>query len=424
MGEPRQRAKAREREREIESQLRALQNGDAKARREAALYLGEAGAGEAVGELIDVYETDEDKSVRKAAAYALGQFKAIDKAMAKGKKEQVEKLLKRVEVEGRLGGRAPNGAIMQIVVLLLVLLGILSAAYIFAPQLRAQFGEVAEVVQAVAAPDRDRPTLVRDTEGYFNALRGDSEALLGEYQKLLSGQAVTCGVTFANPPTYLVSPADTNSDPDIAFVVSRLNTLRDQFVAARVAYDENCAGTRTLSAADSGALLQPLVQIREAFGELQSNMNSILGLPTPTPTADPNAAALPSSDIATQVVLLIDILNAMDGETGAGTLLVQYWNEAGNTGITVGCAAAAPVIPTNIALPTELEASAPNLTQAVVLVNSGLNATRNGWNQLVASCAENTVSGRARAELLNAQSAVASFGLARELLNAVSSGQP
>lgn len=424
MGEPRMRAKAREREREIERQMQALQSADPKARREAALYLGEAGAADAVGELIDVYETDEDRSVRKAAAYALGQFKAIDRAMLRGRTEQVEKLLKRVEVEGRLGKRAPNGGILQIVLLLLVLLGILIAAYIFSPQLKAQFGEVAEVAQSLSAPDRGRETLVADSEVYFNGLRGDSESLFGEYQRLLSSQPLSCALTFANPPTYLISPNDTGQNPDIAFLVSRLNDLRDQALAARVPYDEACAGTRTLTTAESGALLQPLVQIREAFMELQPRMNSILGLPTATPTLPPNATPLPSIDLPTQVVQITDIINQMDGETGAATLLVQYWTEAGSTGATVGCDAEPPVIPGDVVLPPELAASAPNLVQAVAQVNTGLSATRNGWNQLVASCEEGNVSGRARAELINAQAAVASFGLARGLLDLVANGQP
>jgi hypothetical protein len=418
------RAKAREREREIERQMQALQSSDPKARREAALYLGEAGAADAVGELIDAYETDEDRGVRKAAAYALGQFKAIDRAMMRGRTEQVEKLLKRVEVEGKLGKRAPNSGIMQIILLLLVLLGILSAAYIFAPQLKAQFGEVAEVAQSLTAPDRGRQTLVTDAEAYFNALEGDSEALFDEYQKLLSNQSLSCSLTFADPATYLISPNDTAQNGDIAFLVNRLNALRNQTLTARAPYDEACAGTRTLTSAESGALLQPLVQIRGAFTELQPRLDRILGLPTAVPTLPPNATPITSVDLPTQVVQITDIINQMDGATGAATLLMQYWSEAGETGATVGCDAEPPVIPGDIILPPELASSAPNLAQAVQQVNTGLEATRNGWNQLVASCAENAAATQARSGLTNAQAALASFGLARGLLDLVANGQP
>jgi hypothetical protein len=417
------RAKARERALEIERQMQALQSSDPKARREAALYLGEAGAADAVGELIDIYETDEDRRVRKAAAYALGQFKAIDRAMMRGRSAQVEKLLKRVEVEGKLGKRAPNGGIIQIVVLLLVLLALLITAYLFAPQLRAQFGEVAEVAQSLAAPDRDRQTLIADAEAYFNGLRGDSEALFGEYQRLLSSQPLSCAATFANPPTYLISPRDVGENPDIATLVNRLNELREDTLAARAPYDEACAGTRTLTTAESGALLQPLVQTRAAFAELQPLLNTILGVPTATPTLAPNTTPIPSIDLATQVVEINFLIEGMVGETGAATLLLQYWSEAGTTGTTVGCEGEPPVIPGDIALPAEATASTPNLAQAIQQVNTGLAAVRNGWNQLVASCEEGNVSGRARAELINAQAALDSFGLARGLLEQVANGE-
>ncbi len=424
MGEPRQRAKAREREREIERQLGELQSSDPKARRAAVLYLGEAGAADAVGELIDVYETDEDRRVRKAAAYALGQFKAIDRAMQRGKTEQVEKLLKRVEVEGRLGRRAPNGTILQSVLLLLILLGILSAAYVFRSEIRAQFGEVAEVVEAVTAPDRDRATLIADSEAYFNALRGDGETLFGEYQRLLSGQTVTCAATFSDPETYLMSPADMAEHGDIAFLVERLNDLRDQTLAARTPYDETCAGTRTLTTADSGIVLQPLVQIRAAFAELQPTLNTILGLPTATPTLAPQVTPSPTVDLATQIVEINFLIDSMAGEAGAATLLLQYWTEARNSGTSTGCSVTPPEIPGAVTLPPGLDASAPNLALAVTQINTSLDAVRNGWNQLVISCGENSVSVGANAQVMNAQFALDAFVAAREITEQVANEAP
>jgi hypothetical protein len=425
MAEPRTRAKAREREREIERQLQELKSSDPIVRRAAALYLGEAGAADAVGELIDIYETDEDKRVRKAAAYALGQFKAIDRALLRGRKQEVEKLLRRVEVEGRLGRRAPTASVLQIIVLLVVLLLILAAAYIFSPQIRAQFGEVAQVVQSVTAPRRDRPTLTRDVQAYFTSLRADSDALFADYQRLLSGQALTCSITFTNPPAYLIAPEDASANTDIAFVISRLNGIRTQLAEARIPYDEACAGTRTLTTADSGAVLQPLVAATQAFQALQSNLDAILGLPTATPTQNPGTPnPFAQASTGELVTLLSSIIEQMAGEGGAATLLAQYWGEAGATGSTTGCSAPPPAIPVNIALPEGLAAGSPNLTLAIEQVNNGLNATRNGWNQLVASCAENAVATQARAGVTNAQNAVASFGLARELISQVSSGQP
>ena len=69
---------AEERQQLINAMLDKLEHGNAAERRAAAYWLGEAAAGDAVDELIKTYHDDDNKSVRAAAAYALGMFRAVD----------------------------------------------------------------------------------------------------------------------------------------------------------------------------------------------------------------------------------------------------------------------------------------------------------------------------------------------------------
>ncbi|MBE0691088.1 MAG: HEAT repeat domain-containing protein, partial [Anaerolineae bacterium] len=183
--------RAKAREREIERNQSKLRSDSPEERREAAIYLGEAAVSEAVNDLIDLYETDDDKKVRKAAGYALGQFKAIDHELSKGQHKKVEALLKRVEVEDKLGKRAPVGAAVQVSGILLVLLILLLAANLFAPQLRERLNETRQIVESVSEPGRDRATLIADTEAYFIYLRTDAETIATEYQRVMGGDSVS-----------------------------------------------------------------------------------------------------------------------------------------------------------------------------------------------------------------------------------------
>jgi hypothetical protein len=414
-------AKARAREREIERRLPKLRSKDPQERAEAALYLGEAAYADAVPDLIDMYETDDDKRVRNAAKYALGQFRAIDKFLAKGQNTRVEKLLADVEERGILGRRAGNGAALQVVLMLALLLGLLVAANIFSPQLRQQLGRVNEVVQAANAPRRDRPTLLTEVQTYLTTLRDDAQTVTREYQRLLSGDTLTCAAFFNDPAAYLIAPDDASANGDIAGVVTQLNQLRLDVQNARVPYTDTCAGNRTLTTGDSGALLAPLTQINAAFTELNERFATIVdpdrATPVPTPTP------LPPADVNVHLAPLNALIDSLTAADGASALLLGYWTEVQATGATAGCAAAVPTIPANYVLPEADAAASPNLATAVTQVNTALDAIRNGWNQLTASCAENAVATQGQAGVTNAQAAAAALTFARDVLALVANGE-
>ncbi|MCC6615183.1 MAG: HEAT repeat domain-containing protein [Anaerolineae bacterium] len=418
MSESNPRAKARERE--IERNLSKLRSDSPQERREAAQYLGEAAVSESIPELIDLYETDDDRKVRRAAAYALGQFKAIDRELEKGQQKKVELLLKRVEVNGKLGKRAPVGAAVQVSIILVVLFVLLLAANLFAPQVRARLDEARQIVESVAAPRRDRPTLIDDTETYYLQLRSDVEALAGEYQRVLGGDSVSCSVDFSGAPTYMINPADASSNPDIRNIAGRLNAVQESLQTSLVSYDEICAGTRELEVGGVGELMRPVVDMRASLEEIEPLFEAAGGsvAPTATPPPEPVGSAIVREHLAA----LNAIVEQMMGINGAAVQLVAYWGEAANTDSTAGCTAERPDIPDNYELPPDDAALSSNLAQAVSLINSALDATRNGWNQLQTSCGNDTLGQQARSGLINASAASDSFELARQTLAMIEDG--
>jgi hypothetical protein len=414
-------AKAKARLREIERSVGKLKSKNADERAEAAAYLGETAAADYINDLIDLYETDSDKGVKKAAAYALGQFKAIDRALSKGKQAQVEKLLTDVEENGKIGRRAPVGGVVQIIVILLVLFGILAAGYLFAPQLRQQLNRTTEAAQALSAPRRDRPTLIADARALFTGVRDDAQTLSNEYRRLLTNEPLTCSAFFNDPAAYVINPADASASPDIGGVIARLNEARLALLTAREPYTQACAGERALTTADSGAVLQPLTPVTVALGEIEAQLGALTGdgQPTLVPTTPPLTNANPAAQVA-PLNALIEEITAPEGAAG---LLVQYWGEAGTTGTTAGCTVPAPIIPDDAIITPADAAASPNLAAAVEQINTALAKVRNGWNQLAASCAENAAGTQARPQLTNAQEAVLAFGQAYDLLARVTAGE-
>lgn len=65
----------------------------AKQRAEAARWLGESGETKAISPLVQVFKEDKSGKVRKAARYALGQFKALDRAIERRPDQLIEDAL-------------------------------------------------------------------------------------------------------------------------------------------------------------------------------------------------------------------------------------------------------------------------------------------------------------------------------------------
>jgi HEAT repeat protein len=102
--------------------IKDLSSKKASVRRDAAYYLGEAGVDESITKLRTVYQSDPDPSVRKAAEYSLGMFRAIQEALEHGEQDKVVALLKRVVDDGKFGSRKKTPTAVLVVVTFLLLL--------------------------------------------------------------------------------------------------------------------------------------------------------------------------------------------------------------------------------------------------------------------------------------------------------------
>jgi hypothetical protein len=384
------RGKAKQRERDMEIHLRNLESTDPKERRAAAYYLGEAANADALPMLIDLYETDEDKGVRQAAKYALGQFKAVDRALARGKQADVEVLLKKVE-KGQLGKRAPKGALVQLAVILLVLLALLVAANFFSPQIRESLETVQQNIAVNNAPSQPRTTLIANARAMLADLQADATALADQYRQVIGGATqMSCDAAQREPERLLFPAVDATANPDLNLMYFRLNEIRTSLDAVRNTYTTTCAAGGTLTAAEAGVQLQQIIPNQAALEERATELATFRddAAATPTPglgTPDPITGANPAQSAND----LLGIFNLLGGPTGATRQLVEYWTEASERGESSGCGLGTPRFPEAYVLRApDIEAS-PRLAQAAESINAAIVLARNSWSSLQAWCSSN-----------------------------------
>ncbi|NWG18078.1 MAG: HEAT repeat domain-containing protein [Chloroflexi bacterium] len=91
-------------EAEVKKNIKLLSSKDARTRRKAAAWLGEAGDPTAITALVQAYKNDQDGQVRENARYALGMFRALEEAWNEDQ-ERVGQLLEDVALKGKMGRR-------------------------------------------------------------------------------------------------------------------------------------------------------------------------------------------------------------------------------------------------------------------------------------------------------------------------------
>jgi hypothetical protein len=381
------RGKAKLHERNLEMHLRNLESNDPKERRTAALYMGESAREEALPMLIDMYETDEDKSVRQAAKYALGQFKAVDRALAKGKQSDVELLLKKVE-KGQLGKRAPTGALVQLAVVLLVLLALLIAANIFSPQIRDSLETVQQNIAVNNAPSQPRPTLIANARTMLADLQADATALADQYRQVIGGAPrISCDATQREPERLLFPAVDAAANPDLNVMYFQLNEIRNSLDTLRATYTTTCTAGGAVTATDAGAQLQQIIQSQAALEARATELATFRedAAATPTPglgTPDPITGANPAQSAND----LLGIFNLLGGPTGATRQLVEYWTEGVERGESSGCGLGTPRFPEAYVLRNPDVEASPRLVQAAESINAATVLARNSWSSLQAWC--------------------------------------
>lgn len=441
-------------QREIARNRKRLTSTDAAQRREAALFLGEAADADSLDDLIDLYENDDDASVREAAGYALGMFRAVEEALREGgrSRNRAIKLLERVE-QGKLGKPGGGGGAGRWALAFLFTLIVLIVLYIALPP--GLLRDVREVVSVALTPSPTVPVtpsatpeivipdsperrfLAREIRGTYTRLRDDSANLIAQFQSVLGGGALDCTAFFNNTGPFALTPEAENANPDIAALVRRLNETIASYNAAFQNYDSACFGTSPLTADNIGAILAPLVQITTTtLPDIDRQLTNLeTGQPINAAPAEPTSAIAATPEpptltpVPTTVIQVADprshlprlysIIDEMTGQRGAASLLAQYWIDVRSSGQTAGCTQTDPVIPDNYVLP-EVDATASQvLANAVTLINQGLEAIRTGWQSFRQACSSGSLATNADAQYAITQTALAAFQAGTNLLDQV-----
>lgn len=430
-------------EQQIDEAMTQLRSKNAGKRRDAAYFLGEAAAEDAVGPLVDLYENDKDKSVRAAAAYALGMYKAVERALKAGDEAEVVTLLTRIEEKGKLGSRAKVGRNIKIQLALLVSLLVMLGLFLVRNEIRA----------LVFPSTRTQAQVVAEARAAFNLVRNDTRTLQTELLDVISGRPLGCIAYFNNPAPHTLDPADARTFQNVAVIVDQINAAQASLAAAKARYDAACNDGAPFGAAEAQETFQLLLPALQSLDTIELSLTGLesaqtaaqtAAQPMPTlavleqPTAVPvePTQSLLQGDVEMQTAVPGDVVaganpkshlpalfNLIDDVTsprGAGGLLVQYWTDVQNSGSTTGCSVPAPAVPVNnVSIPDADFAASPDLRDAVTQINNGLNLLATGWTDFQNACFSNALADRMSTELGEARLAMISFDAAEVKLEAV-----
>mgnify|MGYP000123682469 CR=1 FL=1 len=400
-------------EAEVKAKIKQLSSKDAKVRRSAAAWLGEAGDPTAITFLAQTYKNDADPRVKEAAAYSLGMFRKLELELAGDNSESVVTLLEKVALEGKMGGRSrfPKRSLVKlelglllsailVTALALVLPGILKGTGFTLPT----FGSGDSPTQVASGPgdaaDKDRATILRELRSALGQVNNNATKLQGQYQLVLGGGRLPCNEFFDTLTPYRLSANNTQEFADLAQLAADVAQAQTDFTAAKATYDRVCANGESLAAGDFGgpmgttiALIQRLPIIDTALAAAESQTLSATEVQTQaTPTAEATAVG-GGIDIRPHLTALQNIIDDVTASRGAYTLLNQYWTEAASATGTQGCNDPFNVatIPADYILPSEVMPAAPTLRVSADLVNTGLRAVRDGWQTFGLACNDGTL---------------------------------
>jgi hypothetical protein len=447
-------AQATARERQINAMIDQLSSPRASERREAAYWLGEAAAGDAVPLLVELYKHDDDPGVREAAAYALGMFRAVEDALKRGQEDRVVRLLEQVENEGKLGKRANKRGLVRLLLGLTLSFAVLTAAAALLPDETVDAAlEAAGLEQALAAlgpaepapppataddagaKDEGHSRVVADLRASYAQISADATTLQNQFLAVLGGGTLDCTAFFNNPPP--VEPERAAAYPELAALASQLAGAQTDLNAARARYDDACNGVRLLPVEDVGPVYSIVIRTLQALPEIEAALSAAergqpISLPataTPTPmdTPTPTQTPPPTTEISianprAHLAGLYSLIDTMTGQRGQLTLLGQYWRDVQQAGRTDGCNQPLPPIPADYTLPPADARAAPALEQAVELINQGLELTRVGWADFLIACGSRELAPGISDGLALYSTALTAFQAATQLLDSVRDG--
>ncbi len=447
-------------EAETEQMIAQLGSKSAAKRREAAYFLGEVASEDAVPALVAVYEKDKETSVRAAAAYSLGMYKAVERALNRGEEDRVVELLRQIGEEGKLGRRTSNGGMIKFAVALVVSLILMAGLYIFRT----------DVQGLVFGSDKSHAEVIGSVRDSYTMIRNDTRTLQGELLNVISNRQLSCIAYFNNPAPYELDPVDARTYSDAAQITAELNSAYESLTAAKAHYDAACNNGVEFGAEQAQETFQMLLPALQTLDPIELELtqaeaqsapaNTPVSAPAATtipptnapsvlPSTESNAAAVtaeasaPPTTFALQSDLqlsptidptiraqanpkqylsaLRNIIDTVSDPRGASSLLVQYWMDVQQTGTTGGCSLTSPpTIPTNnIFIPESSLLVSPDLNRAVQLINSGLASLNDGWTKFQFACNSRTLQSEVESRLRDARVAQSAFEAASVLLDQV-----
>ena len=412
----------------VRDNIKLLSAKDAKTRKQAAAWLGEAGDPTAITMLAQIYKNDPDPQVRDTARYALGMFRKLEESL-KSDPERTTKLLEDVAVHGKMGrgSRYSTRTLVKLALGLLIsaiLVGL--AATILPPILKQTATQITEQQSqpqpptAVPAVSKDRPTLVSDLQNTLSIISGNTSKLQAQYQGKLGGGELNCSEFFDNLIPVTLSADNSRDFADLATVATDINNAEASFRSAKATYDRACAG-ETIEATAFGGPLRDVITLVQSVAGIQTALAAAAPAAETTATPDPAATAAPTEvvvNVREHVLALQAIVDDMTRPDGANSLLTQYWTDSTTVGGTTGCSRpiAAEAVPANYDLPADA-AAMTELKSATDLINNALEAVRRSRELFATACTSSGVSSAAPQGLVFSDAAKQAFDGATVLLN-------
>jgi hypothetical protein len=436
--------------------LRAPKRYSTAERREAALWLGDSGDARAIPALLLVYRKDsKNRDVQQAAAYALGQFKALDKAIKRGKDETVESalsqpknehifdLLTDIAINGRRGKKGGCGKWLFFTLLLLLTLAGLIAAIVYLPDYLAGRAEQRYAERFASLTGHPAQLAVAQLEILNADLAADADAL----QQQLALNTLNCEFAFNRPIAFAPPESVTAALDGLSAAAADYNAARDRWLAAHAPFDAACRAAtadapaevppteriaaRAAATETGGAVVAIAAQIdalkigADALAQRASEQATAtaeffatatqrtLITPTPTITLTPTPG-IALDQINRQIGLLLTRLGDAQGVTN---VLETYWTDFRDSGVTQGCISGAPSIPEDYVLPEEFAAFEPDIQTAVNLINTGLQLSRDSFGTFQRACAAGTLAASVDAGLESIAAIRSSYIVAEQLLD-------
>ncbi len=436
------------RQQQIERLINMLASSNWRDRRDAALMLGELAADSAVDELVSVYLNDSNARVRDAAAYALGQFRAVDVALQAGKEDKVTRLLTNVEVEGKIGQRRRTGRWVKTVLALALSFAALYALNFYLPS--GLFSSIVPTAQPPAVDYTAKAVLAGQIRPVFNQLRDNLNTLQSQFQSVLGGGSLDCQAYFNDVQPDALTQFNVAAFPDLAQVVILMNDTLSREQAARQRFEGACFGGETLDAqavAPVFGMIVPAVQVlptADAVLTAAENAQPSPQIATLSPAATgaateaplPQVEATAASTIAptllpTREIVIVDpdsamrslmaINDAVVAPRGAGSLILQYWTDAATAGQTQGCndLNTPTLIPPNYELSAEVAQAVPQLAESARLINEALSMIRTSWTIFGSACQAGSLADLADNQIAELNTAMGKLRAAATLLTVV-----